>query len=152
MRKVFRDAELSGKEEIEAWVASVSPLPSAELVKLLPFLSDKALNSDNARHRTRCYAFLKLAESVRDPQLFVPYAACPESCRRGPALAIGGAPATREQRLRLTASCASCLAAPDEATRQAAGKVLAELASRTGLQGGRGLGRAQGFRAAAWRP
>ena len=40
VRKVFRDADLNGKDQVDAFVAAVSPLPAPELVKLLATLTD----------------------------------------------------------------------------------------------------------------
>ncbi|HEX6243642.1 MAG TPA: HEAT repeat domain-containing protein, partial [Polyangiales bacterium] len=128
VRKVFRDLPFAGKEEIEGWVQAVSPVQIAELPKLLAILTDKALAADNAKHRARCYAFLKLAESARDPQLFVHYARAlrqADSALRSLLQAL----LPRVNNVSAHGELCELLGVSDEATRQAAAKVLTEVAS-----------------------
>jgi twitching motility protein PilT len=128
VRKVFKDAELTGREQVDAFVTAVSPVPAPELVKLLAILTDKALAADNAKHRTRCYAFLKLAEPVRDPQLFVHYTRAlraADAALRSVLVAL----LPRVNNVSAHGELCELLGLSDEATRQAAAKVLTELAS-----------------------
>ena len=74
VRRIFKDAEWRSKAEIDEFVAGVGVLPGPELLKLLALLVDRGLVADNTRHRNRCYVFLKLAEQVKDSQLFSHYA------------------------------------------------------------------------------
>ena len=128
VRKVFKELPFAGKEEIEGWVQAVLPVPAPELVKLLAVLSDRALASDNTKHRARCYAFLKLAENVRDPQLFAHYARAlrnADTALRSLLVAL----LPRVNNVSAHAELCELLGVSDEATRQAAAKVLTELAS-----------------------
>jgi twitching motility protein PilT len=128
VRKVFKELPFAGKEEIEAWVQAVLPVPAPELVKLLAILTDKGLAADNGKHRARCYAFLKIAENVRDPQLFAHYARAlraADAALRSLLVAL----LPRVNNVSAHGELCELLGVSDEVTRQAAAKVLSELAS-----------------------
>lgn len=128
VRKVFKELPFAGKEEIEGWVQAVLPVPAPELVKLLAILTDKTLAADNGKHRARCYAFLKLAENARDPQMFVHYACAlraADTALRSLLVAL----LPRVNNVSAHGELCELLGVSDEPTRQAAAKVLTELAS-----------------------
>jgi twitching motility protein PilT len=138
VRRVFREHAFAGKEEIESWAQSVSPVPAPELAKLLAILTDKALAADNTRHRARCYAFLKLAESVRDPQLFVHYVRAlrqADSALRSLLQAL----LPRVNNVSAHGELCELVGSSDEATRQLAAKVLGEIASAQAYKALEGL-------------
>jgi twitching motility protein PilT len=127
VRKIFKDANWRSKPEIEAFLAEAGPQPAAELLKLLSLLTDRGLSADNTRHRNRCFAFLKLAEPCKDPQLFVPYARSLKAADQALRTVLC-ALLPRVNHIAAHGELCEVLASPDEATRQAAAKVLGELA------------------------
>jgi twitching motility protein PilT len=127
VRRVFKDAEWRARPEIDAFIAEAGPQPAAELAKLLSMLVDRTLLADNTRHRNRCFAFLKLAENTKDPQLFAPYARAlktADQSLRTVLLAL----LPRVNNVSAHGELCEVLGSPDEVTRQGAAKVLGEVA------------------------
>ncbi len=126
MRKIFKDAEWRSKAEIDEFVATTGVLPGPELLKLLALLVDRGLVADNTRHRNRCYVFLKLAEPVKDSQLFSHYAkALKQSDQALRTVLVALLP--RVNNVSAHGDLCDLLTSNDESVRQAAAKVLAEL-------------------------
>jgi twitching motility protein PilT len=127
VRKVFKDAEWRSKAEIDQFVATMGAMPGTELIKLLALLTDRGLMNDNARHRNRCYVFLKLAEGVKDTQMFSHYAkAMKQSDQALRTVLVALLP--RVNNVSAHGDLCELLASQDEQVRQSAAKVLGELA------------------------
>ncbi len=127
VRLNFKEAEWRSKQEIEAFLAQAGPQPAAELAKLMGMLSERSLVADNTRHRNRCFAFLKLAELTKDPALFVPYAKALKTADQALRTVLV-ALLPRVNNISAHGELCDALGSPDEQVRQAAQKVLAELA------------------------
>jgi twitching motility protein PilT len=126
VRRIFKDAEWRSKVEIDEFVGGVGVLPGPELLKLLALLTDRGLVADNTRHRNRCYVFLKLAEGVKDQQLFSHYAKALKTADQALRTVLV-ALLPRVNNVSAHGDLCDLLASSDEATRQSAAKVLGEL-------------------------
>jgi twitching motility protein PilT len=126
VRKVFKDADWRSKAEIDEFVQSTGVLPGPELLKLLALLVDKGLTQDATRHRNRCYVFLKLGEGLKDPQLFTHYArALKQSDQALRTVLVALLP--RVNNVSAHGDLCEVLTSNDDAIRQAAAKVLADV-------------------------
>ncbi len=127
VRKIFKDADWRSKQEIEAFVAQAGLQPASELAKFMAMLSDRSLLADNSRHRNRSFAFLKLAEGVKDPALFSTYAKALKTADQALRTVLC-ALLPRVNNVSAHGDLCEVLGSPDEQVRQAAQKVLAEIA------------------------
>lgn len=79
----FKAAPWRTGAEIEKFLLAADVVPAAELLRLLPLLSERSLASDLEGHRSRCLVFKRLAENAPDPQLFIPFVRAMKSADGG---------------------------------------------------------------------